>query len=108
MTDGGAFTTQNALRRDLMLLPRGGKKWRAAYAQYRKTAHWKAKNKAQLQAYPFCQMELLMTKNTIPAHESHHLATDRWFCERIGVDLGSVSKANHLMWEMRRLRRNRR
>jgi len=53
-------------------------------------------------------MEELMTGSRVHADESHHRATDRWFRERIGVDLVSVSKANHLLWEMRRLRRNRR
>ena len=99
---------QAALRRDLMLLPRGGKQWRAVYAEYRKTSHWKATSAAQLRAFPFCAMEELMTGSRVHADESHHRATDRWFRERIGVDLVSVSKANHLLWEMRRLRRNRR
>ena len=108
MTDGGAMTTQDALRRDLMILPRGGKQWRTAYAKYRKTAHWKVTNADQLRAFPGCQMEQLMTGSFVHADESHHRATDRWFRERIGVDLVSVSKANHLLWEMRRLRRNRR
>ena len=100
--------TCEKLSRDLMLLPRGGKQWRAAYSAYRKTAHWKTTNAAQLAAFPFCAMEELMTGMKIHADESHHRATDRWFNERIGIDLVSVSKANHLLWEMRRLRRNRR
>jgi len=98
----------DAIKRGLFLNPRGSVAWRKFYAAYRKTAHWKATNAAQLKAFPFCAMEELMTGMKIHADESHHRATDRWFCERIGVDLVSVSKANHLLWEMRRLRRNRR
>ena len=100
--------TMVALRRDLMILTRGGTGWRKCYARYRNTAHWKATNADQLRAFPFCAIEELMTGSRVHADESHHRATDRWFCERIGVDLVSVSKANHLLWEMRRLRRNRR
>lgn len=102
------MTDLNALIRDLTLLPRGGKAWGVAYSRYRRTAHWVAIRDRQLELHPFCEMELLMNGNKIHADEVHHRDYTQWFKEFTGVHLVSISKANHLLWEQRRMRRQRR
>jgi len=102
------MTEQQSLRRDLIFLPRGGKDWRACYSRYRRTTHWKTTRAFKLKLHPFCEVCMLMTAtHTTPATEVHHRTTN-FFHEAAVNDLVSCCKSCHLMWKMRRLRRNRR
>ena len=92
---------RDALIRDLALLPRGSKPWRAAYSRYRKTAHWRKKKAEKLAKDPFCQLTLLMSKTFVHANEVHHSDYSHWFAENVDHDLVSVVKRNHQLWENR-------
>ena len=95
-----------AMNRALLTLPRGGKDWRAAFARYRETAHWRARSAAKLAANPFCQVCELMGNPMVLATEVHH-AQYAYFYEEIGAGLVSCCKACHLGYEQRRMRRYR-
>ena len=96
----------SALHRDLVRLPRGGKRWRAAFARYRRTDHWRARSAWKLAKFPFCQVCELMGIRQKRATEVHH-AQYAYFCEDIIGELVSCCKFCHLGYEQRRLRRNR-
>ena len=96
-----------ALRQDLLILPRGGKQWRAVFARYRRTAHWKDRSKAKLEIHPFCEVCELMGNRMVKATEVHH-AKYNYFHEAILGELVSCCKTCHLGYEQRRMRRNRR
>ena len=96
----------SALHRDLVRLPRGGKRWRAAFARYRRTDHWRARSAWKLAIFPFCQMCMLMGIRQKRATEVHH-SQYNFFNEAIIGDLVSCCKVCHLAHEQRRMRKYR-
>ena len=94
---------QHALKRALLTLPRGGKQWRAAFARYRRTGHWRARSAWKLAIFPFCQVCELMGNPMVRATEVHH-SVYAYFLEGLD-DLVSCCKSCHLGHEQRRMSR---
>lgn len=88
------------LLRDLRILPRGGKDWRAVYSRYRRTDHWKRRSASKLETHPFCQMCTLMGVHQVPASEVHH-AQYNFFHEAVIGELVSICRHCHRLWSNR-------